>query len=516
MKGERRGDIYLIRAAPLCRNLRIKGFSSKADVSVNRFLLVIPPYVHKLALSRQVSYLPVLLFVFIFFLVTLTGCASLPRFEEVYQRLDTEKEKAPDIIGSRGQLSPKMSAMVMERLKKQVGPTDILDRHIALIESISGSPLVTGNKVTLLIDGPATYEAMFKAIQNAKDHINLETYIFADDEIGHRFADLLLQRQAEGVQVNLIYDSVGCLNTPSAFFQRLRDGGIQTLEFNPVNPLKVRTKWLLTHRDHRKILIVDGSVAFTGGVNISRVYSSSSLSGEHHERNIQEAWRDTHVQIEGPAVAAFQKLFLDTWAREKGPELQRREYSPDLKKEGTDLVQVVGSTPGQKNRITYIMYLSAFNFAENSIHLTNSYFVPDRQTIKTLRNAAKRGVDVKIILPGISDEATVLYAGRSHFTHLLKSGVKLYEQRDAVLHAKTAVIDGVWSTVGSTNMDLWSFLRSDEVNAIILGRNFAIEMEAMFEKDIEKSNQILLEQWKKRPLRDRMKEWLARLLQYWL
>jgi cardiolipin synthase len=177
---------------------------------------------------------------------------------------------------------------------------------------------------------------------------------------------------------------------------------------------------------------------------------------------------------------------------------------------------VVGSTPGQENRITYIMYVSAFIDAENFIHLTNSYFVPDRQTVKALTNAARRGVDVKIILPGISDEATVLYAGRSHYTHLLKKGVKLYEHRDAMLHAKTAVIDGIWSTVGSTNMDLWSFLRNDEVNVVILGRNFATEMEAMFNKDIAESNQIHLEQWKKRPLIGRVKEWLARLLQYWL
>jgi cardiolipin synthase len=260
-------------------------------------------------------------------LFTFNSCASLPRFEDIYRRIDTENEKTPEIIGSQGRLSPKMSEAVMERLKKQVPPTDILDRHIALVESISGSPLVAGNKVTLLVDGLATYDAMFKAIQIAKDHINFETYMFEDDEVGRNFADLLLQKQAEGVQVNLIYDSLGCLGTPAAFFQRLRDGGVETLEFNPVNPLKVRRKWLLTHRDHRKILIVDGSVAFTGGVNISRVYSSSSLSGEQHERNVEEAWRDTHVQIEGPAVAEFQKLFLDTWAKEKGQSFQKETIS---------------------------------------------------------------------------------------------------------------------------------------------------------------------------------------------
>ena len=467
-------------------------------------------------LGRSSFIRSLFLFVCLSAFFVLGGCATLPRMEEIYQRLDVEKEKTPEIIGAHGQLSPALSRAVMERLKRQEGPTDILERQIALIESICGGPLVAGNKVTLLIDGPATYAAMFKAIEKAKDHINLETYIFEDDEVGRRFADLLLKKQSDGIQVNLIYDSLGCLNTPTAFFQRLRDAGILALEYNPINPAKAREKWLLTHRDHRKILIVDGSIAFTGGVNISRVYSSSSVSGEHRERRIDEAWRDTHVQIEGPAVAELQKLFLDTWAREKGPELSKVDYFPTLKREGSNLIEVVGSTPGQENRITYIMYVASFTYAQNFIHLTNSYFVPDKQTVEALTNAARRGVDVKIILPGTSDEGTVFYAGRSHYAHLLKSGVKLYERRAGMLHAKTAVIDGVWSTVGSTNMDLWSFLRNDEVNAVILGRDFAGEMEAMFEKDIEDSHQISLEQWKKRPFSERAKEWLARLLQYWL
>lgn len=456
------------------------------------------------------------LLLFLFSFLISTGCASLPRFEEIYKRLDAEKEQTPEIIGSHGQLSPKITKRIMDRLKKEAGPVDILEGHMALIESISGSPLIAGNRVTLLIDGPATYDAMFKAIQDAKDHINLETYIFEDDEVGRRFADLLLQKQAAGLQVNLIYDSVGCLNTPAAFFQRLRDGGIKALEFNPVNPAKARNPWLFTQRDHRKILIVDGRVAFTGGVNISRTYSSSSLSVEHREGKIQEAWRDTHIQVEGPAVAEFQKLFLDTWQRQHGPELSKRNYFPALTREASDLIEVIGSTPGQQNRITYIMYVSAFIYAQNFIHLTNPYFVPDQQTLKALTNAAQRSVDIKILLPGVSDEGTAFYAGRSHYKHLLKSGVKLYEHRATMLHAKTAVIDGVWSTVGSTNMDLWSFLRNDEVNAIILGQDFANEMEAMFQKDLENSTQIHLAQWKKRALSERLREWFSRLLQYWL
>ena len=177
----------------------------------------------------------------------------------------------------------------MERLRGQVESTDILQRHTLLIEVISGNPLVTGNKVTLLIDGPATYDAMFKAIRGAKDTINFETYIFDDDELGRRFADLLLQKQAEGVQVNLIYDSVGCMATPSAFFQRLRDGGIHAREFNPINPSKIRGKrWMLNQRDHRKILIVDGKVAFTGGINIIEG-NLSNATDDHHEKSTNTA-----------------------------------------------------------------------------------------------------------------------------------------------------------------------------------------------------------------------------------
>jgi len=278
----------------------------------------------------------------------------------------------------------------MERAKKHAGPTDLLDRHIALIESIGGSPLVAGNKVTLLIDGPATYAAMFKAIENAKDHINLETYIFEDDEVGRRFADLLLEKQSEGVQVNLIYDSLGCLNTPNAFFERLRKGEIQTLEYNPVNPAKARKGWLLTHRDHRKILIVDGAVAFTGGVNISRVYSSSSLSAGEYEKKLEGAWRDTHVQIEGPAVAELQKLFLDTWAREKGRNFQEGLLScSQTGRERSDRGGRQHSRPREPDHLYHVCL--CIRLCQNFIHLTNPYFVPDKQTLKLLRTLHSAG-----------------------------------------------------------------------------------------------------------------------------
>jgi cardiolipin synthase A/B len=458
------------------------------------------------------------LFFLLSFILGLSGCTPLPNVSEKIQEAPVTQE-SPQILSAKGLLSPKQSKALMERLRRSVDPTDILGRYMGIIESVSESPLTKGNKITLLVDGPPTYAAMFKAIRNARDHINMETFIMEDiaenDETGLKLADLLLEKQAAGVQVNLLYDSKGSYSTPASFFQRLRDGGIQVAEFNPVNPLKARGKWRLAKSDHRKIMIIDGKVAFTGGVNISQVYSSG-LSGRGEHDKTQIPWRDTDVQIEGPAVAEFQKLFLDTWQRQKGAKLLERNYFPQSKEEGNTLVGVVGSSPGESNRITFILYVSAITFAENSLHMTNAYFVPDHQTARALTEAAERGVDVKIILPGTSDSSLVKYAGQYFYSDLLKSGVKLYRRRNVLLHAKTLVIDGLWSTVGSTNMDFWSFSTNDEVNAVILSREFAMEMEKVFARDLEESDPILGEEWEKRPLTSKFQEWVYHLFSHWL
>ena len=215
-------------------------------------------------------------------------------------------------------------------------------------------------------------------------------------------------------------------------------------------------------------------------------------------------------------MAEFQKLFLDTWQKQKGPELSKRNYFPDLKEEGNALVRVIVSTPGETNRTPFIMHVSAITFAEHSIHMTNSYFIPDDQILKAIADAVGRGVNIKIILPGITDSQLALYAQRYHYSDLLKSGVKLYEHRTSLLHAKTAVVDKVWSTVGSTNMDYLSLLNNDEVNAVILSREFAVEMEKMFASDLADSTQIQWDEWKNRPLLPRVREWFVNLFVRWL
>jgi cardiolipin synthase A/B len=442
-------------------------------------------------------------------LVLVSGCASLPNVSKMIDETPAA-QKPPQILSSKGLLSPQKSKAIMERLKGSVEPTDLLERYSAVVESVTDSPMTKGNKVALLADGQATYAAMFKALESARNHINLESFIFEDDDTGRKFAALLLKKQSEGVRVHLIYDSVGSINTPEAFFKRLRDAGVQVVGFNPLNPLEDRDGWGLTHRDHRKILIVDGKVAIIGGVNISQVYSSSPRrSRKSGKKPIH--WRDTDIQIEGPAVAELQKLFLDTWVRQKGPALSKSDFFPAQKEHGNALVRVVGSTPGETNRIPFVVYASGISFAENSIHLTNSYFIPDDQMEKALIDAAKRGVDVKLMLPGVTDSKLALYAQRHHYSRLLKAGVKLYEHSNSLLHAKTAVIDGIWSTVGSTNMDFLSLLNNDEVNAVILNKEFALQMEQMFARDLAESKPILWKDWKKRPWIPRVGEWFVNL-----
>jgi cardiolipin synthase len=445
------------------------------------------------------------LFLFLVIVVMTAGCATnLPDV-----RLLTDGVPAgngpPEIIGPQGPLSQKKSSEIINGLNPQGDQAEILGRHLAAMQQVSGTPLMAGNKAVLLIDGAAAYEAAVKAIEGARDNINWEAYILDDGKAGDGLADLLLRKKAEGVQVNVIYDSFGSLRSSGSFFRRLKKGGIDVLEFNPLNPFRTRGAWHLIYRDHRKVLIVDGKTAITGGINISREFPGTVPEEK------KKVWRDTDVEIKGPAVAEFQKLFLDAWLRQKGPKLPERDYFPPLKEEGDDLVRVVGSTPGDRNRITFIMYVSAFNSAQKSIHLTNAYFVPDRQMVAALAGAARRGVDVKIILPDSSDFNMIFYAGRHYYSELLKAGVKLYERQHRFLHAKTAVIDGVWSTVGSTNLDYWSSAHNDEENAIVLGRDFGAKMEAMFADDLAESKEILPGEWEKRSSLAKLREWFFHL-----
>lgn len=443
---------------------------------------------------------------------SLTACASLPPVAPDA----VTPPAAPKIQTANGKVAPPTAISLLKK-RWAKGALD-LAQQAALEEAATGVPLIAGNKVDLLFDGPQTMQAMMSAIAQAKNHINFETYIFDQDELGEQFANLLLDKQRQGVTVNIIYDSVGTIGVPQAFFDRMRAGGIRLVAFNPVNPAKVRGNgWKINNRDHRKILIVDGKVAFTGGINISDTYSKSSpfRSKSRPADAADVGWRDTHVRIEGPAVAAFQWLFIQAWTNQDADDLRDADYFPALSPAGDRIVRVLGSKPGGKFEI-YKAYLLAMQEAKKSIHITMAYFVPDQQTLQALKDAAQRGVDVRIVLPSKSDSGLVFHAGRAFYDDLLSSGVKIHELKLAVLHAKTAVIDGVWSTVGSTNLDTRSFLHNSEVSVIVMGAGFGDEMERAFREDVKNSTEITLDAWRARPWSMRFKEWSARIWDYWL
>ena len=443
----------------------------------------------------------------------MSACASLPDIRDLSTSL--QPADTPTVsTANGGTLSAAKTESLLSKRLRNAKKTDLV-ALAALEEAATGSPLIAGNKTTLLFDGPATINAMMTAIEGATDHINFETYIFDEDELGIKFADLLIAKQRAGVQVNIIYDSIGTLAVSKAFFQRLRDAGINLTEFNPVNPLKRFGKWTINNRDHRKILIVDGRIGFAGGVNIAEDYSHSSLFRSRKGPRGELGWRDTHMQIEGPAVASLQWLFMGTWALQNSNPLPDLNYFPPLPAAGDKVLRIVASRPGGDFEI-YKAFTLALQEAKQSIHMTNAYFAPDAQILEKLLTAARRGVDVKIIFPSQSDAGVVYYAGRSFYTELLQAGVRIFELKGSVLHAKTTVVDGTWSTIGSSNFDIRSFLHNSEINVIVLGEPFGKTMESAFQEDISNSNEIKLEKWEQRPQSERIKEWGARRLAYYL
>ena len=445
----------------------------------------------------------------------LTGCR---KFQVIVPDMARTHRKV-QLEGSNGRmLSASQSKAILNKLKAGGQEANLFDLHLEIEQQLTGTPITTGNSVALLQDGPATYQAMEIAIRGAHDHINMETYILADDEVGQKFAGMLMDKQKEGVQVNLIHDAIGTLGTPASFFEKLSKTGVKVLEFNPVNPLTAKFGWDVNQRDHRKILIVDGATAFLGGINISAVYSGGSfrkrVSNPHKAED--RPWRDTDLQVGGPVVADLQKAFMDTWERQKGEALPPRAYFPKVGHQGKELVRAIASGPYEPFSLMYATLLSQINGAESEILLTNAYFAPDPQLMKALLAAAKRGVKVRIVLPSVTDSWLVFHAGRSHYGRLLRGGVKLYERRDVMLHSKTVLIDGVWSTVGSTNLDWRSFLHNQEVNVAILGAEFGAKMRASFEEDVAASREITREEWRRRPFSLKVREQFARLLEYWL
>jgi cardiolipin synthase len=369
--------------------------------------------------------------------------------------------------------------------------------------------ITQGNVVELLRDGVEAFPAMLEAIEGAKTFASLETYIFQPDQIGTRFRDALAAASRRGVEVRVIYDAIGSFDTDDTFWAPLSRAGGYTLPFHPLRAWR-RRGWPahLNKRNHRKLLVVDGSIAFCGGINIHDEELPQDQGGA--------SWRDTHVRIRGPLVRNLHRLFLRTWNYEKGPGPQGLHLLPWPDQQGTVQASAVGTQALKKRRSIHRAYLHAIKQANRFIYLSNPYFIPGRGVRRALANAARRGVDIRVIVPARGDIAAVQFASRKLYGRLMARGVRIFEWPEHVMHAKCGVIDGLWSTVGSFNLDHRSLLHNLELNVMIYGPEFGAQMVAMFEQDLKQCAEVDRHSWDFRPMVDRALETFFYFFRYWL
>ncbi len=445
-------------------------------------------------------------------LLLVTACTDLPVSH------DTAEKPVPLVV-NQSNLSKEGSDAVIQNIggARSADSNEKLDKLANAIRTSIKSPLIFGNKVTVLVDGPQTFAHLRRTIASATQSINVETYIFSDDALGKDFASLLMERSRAGIKVRLIFDAIGSIASSSTLFDEMRAAGIQVEEFHPLLSLK-KPFWHYNNRDHRKLLIVDGKVAFTGGLNISGTYSSGSSSRPGPERGLEDGWRDTDAEIEGPAVRLFQAIFFDTWASLGGQnDEDAAKYFPPWDNAGSDIVTAVASSGvKQRKEEIYSSYLAAIQNASKQVWITQAYFSPPPKLRSALIKAAQRGVDVRILVPGFTDSSVIFYAARGGYEPLLKHGVRMFEVTNALLHAKTAVIDHSVTVIGSANFDYRSFLHNNEVTAIVISEVVADRMDEIFLADLKQSKEIDPGAWKKRPAGEKFKEWVSRLFNYWL
>ncbi len=374
--------------------------------------------------------------------------------------------------------------------------------HPAAVENASfkrsaeslGSPMVGGNRASLLENGDEIFPAMTRDIREARKSVDLETYVFQPDEAGRRFADAMMAAARKGVEVRLLVDAwgskLGDLEEP------LKKAGVNVRRYRPIRPYSI---YKLGKRTHRKILVVDGRIAYTGGLGISKEWLGNA-------RNTNE-WRDTEVRVEGPVAAQMQAVFSEDWTFTTGEILAGEKFYPRIAPAGPTAAQTIKASRGDPSSLAKMLYFVAIRSAKKSIHIENAYFLPDRQVRDALVDAVKRGVDVQVIVPGRHiDLPMVRSASWLHYKDLLKSGVRIFEYRPTMMHNKTMVVDGRYATIGSINFDTRSMNKNAEESLAFYDPVFAQKMEAMFEADRTRCEEITYRVWKKRGAGKRLAE----------
>ncbi|HEX9275943.1 MAG TPA: phospholipase D-like domain-containing protein [Casimicrobiaceae bacterium] len=405
------------------------------------------------------------------------------------------------------------AVLILLAVNFSVGETQITERvtHTYAIADpqfqrsmgvLLGPPLVDGNRVDTLVNGREIFPAMLTAIRSARKTITFETYIYWSGRIGKEFAEALADRARSGVRVHLLVDWVGSNRMDPHYLDAMRAAGVEIEKYHPP---RWYTLHKLNNRTHRKLLVVDGRVGFTGGVGIADEWDGNAEDPAH--------WRDTHFRLEGPAVAQMQAAFTDNWLKVTGKVLDGRDYFPPETLVGPELGQVFKSSREGGSESMHLMYLLSTVSATRNIDLAMAYFVPDELTENALIEALARGVKVRMIMPGPYTDTEVLRkASRAKWGRLLRAGAEIYEYQPTMFHCKVLVVDGVWSSVGSTNFDNRSFRLNDEANLNVYSRAFAERQLALFSNDLKRSRRVTFEEWEQRPWTEKFQEQFEWLL----
>ena len=362
-----------------------------------------------------------------------------------------------------------------------------------------GPPVLGGNRYRALVNGEQIFPAMLEAIRGATRSIDFETYIYWSGAIGKEFADALADRARSGVKVHVLLDWIGSAKMEDALIADLKAAGVEIEKYHPPHWTHLGR---LNNRTHRKLLVVDGRIGFTGGVGIAEQWTGAAQDADH--------WRDTHFQVEGPVVAQMQAVFMDNWIKTSGAVLHGAEYFPPLAPVAGGAAQVFSSSPSGGSASMELMYLMAITSAKRTIRLSSSYFVPNALAVRTLADAMKRGVKLQIITPGEHmDSQTVRSASKARWGELLAAGAEIYEYQPTMYHCKVMIVDEFMVSTGSTNFDDRSFRLNDEANLNIYDADFAREQVTIFDADLAKSRRIELAEWQSRPFKDKLVEHLA-------
>lgn len=373
------------------------------------------------------------------------------------------------------------------------------------LEAYTSAPIVAQNRVDILLNGEEIFPAVTEALRQARRTINYAQYYFEDGPVARDIAEAIAERCRAGVGANILLDGFGTLNMPGEYVELMKRSGCHVETFRPIRPLTVHKT---QYRNHRRILVIDGRVGFTGGAGVSRKWMGNG--------RIEGHWRDTDARVEGPVVSQLQSAFAENWLEGTGIVLGGDEYFPRLGQAGSAYAQVVRSSPTGGSFAMYTMFLLAVSSARRSIFLTNPYFVPDEKLAQALVDAVTRGVRVVALVPGKIDHNIVRQASRADYGRMLQAGIEIYEYQAALLHAKTMVIDGVWTTIGSTNLDNQSFARSDEINLVVYDTAIARRMEKVFLDDIANAQRVTYDAWRERGFWNRVQELLVLPIRNWL